>query len=133
MRASQYLPPRPSRRARWLGLALALALGFAGARRGRGEQQPVFRAETDLVKVGVTVRDRSGAPITDLSQASFTVVEDGRIQTVTSFARGDQENGALATHVGLLLDTSGSMGADIDLARTAAVRFLNTLRDAVDM
>jgi len=113
--------------ARWLGVAL-VAVGAA-----RAEQQPVFRAETDLVKVGVTVRDRSGAPITDLSQANFTVVEDGRAQTVTYFARGDQENGAVETHIGLLLDTSSSMGADIDLARKAAVRFLNTLRDAVDM
>jgi Ca-activated chloride channel family protein len=113
--------------ARWLGVAL-VAVGAA-----RAEQQPVFRAETDLVKVGVTVRDRSGGPITDLSQANFTVVEDGRVQTVTYFARGDQENGAVETHIGLLLDTSSSMGADIDLARKAAVRFLNTLRDAVDM
>ena len=113
--------------ARWLGVAL-VAVGAA-----RAEQQPVFRAETDLVKVGVTVRDRSGAPITDLNQANFTVAEDGRAQTVTYFARGDQENGAVETHIGLLLDTSGSMGADIDLARKAAVRFLNTLRDAVDM
>src|SRR5688572_31789283 len=30
-------------------------------------------------------------------------------------------------------DTSGSMGEDIKLARSAAVRFLNTLTDAVDM
>jgi Ca-activated chloride channel family protein len=35
--------------------------------------------------------------------------------------------------VGLLLDTSSSMGADIELARKAAVRFLNTITDAVDM
>jgi len=133
MRALQRPPVRPSGATRWLGLALAIALGVAPARRVTADQQAVFRAETDLVKVGVTVRDRSGAPVTDLSQASFTVVEDGRSQTVTSFARGDQENGAIATHVGLLLDTSGSMGADIDLARKAAVRFLNTLRDAVDM
>jgi Ca-activated chloride channel family protein len=33
----------------------------------------------------------------------------------------------------LLFDTSGSMGEDIKLARSAAVRFLNTLSDAVDM
>jgi VWFA-related protein len=79
------------------------------------------------------VRDRAGSPIADLGQADFTVTEDGRPQTVTYFARGDQENGAVETHVGLLLDTSGSMGADIDLARKAAVRFLNTIRDAVDM
>ena len=56
------------------------------------------------------------------------MLEDGRAQTVTLFrARRCQENGAVETHVGLLLDTSGSMGDDIDLARSAAVRFLNTL------
>ena len=120
MRASQ---------AWWLGVALA-AVGAASL---AARQQPVFRAETAAVKVGVTVRDRSGAPITDLDQANFTVVEDGRTQTITYFARGDQEHGAVQTHIGLLLDTSGSMGADIDLARKAAVRFLNTLQDAVDM
>jgi Ca-activated chloride channel family protein len=122
-----------ARQACLLGLALVAAC-LAEARSAKaGEQQPVFRAETDLVTVGVTVRDRAGAPITDLSQADFTVTEDGRAQTISYFARGDQEHGAVETHVGLLLDTSGSMGADIDLARKAAVRFLNTIRDAVDM
>jgi Ca-activated chloride channel homolog len=114
----------------WLGLALLAAAAVAVPIRA---QRPVFRAETDLVTVGVTVRDRAGAPIADLGQGDFTVVEDGRAQTVTYFSRGDQENGAVETHVGLLLDTSGSMGADIELARKAAVRLLNTLRDAVDM
>ena len=109
-----------------LGLALPAAGLFAA-------QQPVFRAQTDLVTVGVTVRDRAGSPVADLDQADFSVTEDGRAQTVTYFARGDQENGAVETHVGLLLDTSSSMGADIELARKAAVRFLNTLSDAVDM
>jgi Ca-activated chloride channel family protein len=126
-----------ARRAWLLGLALAITAAVAGslaeARSAKAGQQPVFRAETDLVTVGVTVRDRSGTPITDLSHTDFTVTEDGRAQTVTYFARGDQENGAVETHVGLLLDTSGSMGADIELARKAAVRFLNTIRDAVDM
>jgi Ca-activated chloride channel family protein len=116
-----------------LGMALAGALGLAEARSAKPGQQPVFRAETDLVTVGVTVRDRAGAPLTELSQGDFTVLEDGREQRITYFARGDQENGAVETHVGLLLDTSGSMGADIDLARKAAVRFLNTISDAVDM
>jgi Ca-activated chloride channel family protein len=116
-----------------LGLAL-LAVGLAEAQSEKaGAQQPVFRAQTDLVTVGVTVRDRTGSPISDLNQADFTVTEDGRPQTVTYFARGDQENGAVETHVGLLLDTSSSMGADIELARKAAVRFLNTISDAVDM
>src|ERR1041384_2169860 len=115
-----------------LGLAL-LGVSLADARSARAGQQPVFRAQTDLVTVGVTVRVRAGTPSAALDQRDFTVLEDGREQRITYFARGDQENGAVATHIGLLLDTSGSMGADIDLARKAAVRFLNTIRDAVDM
>jgi len=120
-------------RARGLGI-LGVAVVAAGATLPLlAGQQPVFRAETSLVTVGVTVRDRAGAPITDLTAADFTVLEDGRAQSVTYFARGDVENGAVETHVGLLLDTSGSMGEDIALARSAAIRFLNTLTDAADM
>jgi Ca-activated chloride channel family protein len=117
------------------GLSLVgtvLVAGWVAAHPLAG-QQPVFRAETSLVTVGVTIRDRAGAPITDLTRDDFTVTEDGREQAVTYFSRGDAENGAVETHVGLLLDTSGSMGDDIALARSAAVRFLNTLTDAADM
>jgi Ca-activated chloride channel family protein len=115
----------------WMLGMLVVALWVAG--RPLTGQQPVFRAETSLVTVGVTVRDRAGSPITDLTKADFTVLEDGRAQTVTHFTRGDAENGSVETHVGLLLDTSGSMGEDIGLARSAAIRFLNTLSDAADM
>jgi Ca-activated chloride channel family protein len=113
-------------------LGTVIAAGWVAVQPLAG-QQPVFRAETSLVTVGVTIRDRAGAPITDLTRDDFTVIEDGREQAVSYFARGDAENGAVETHVGLLLDTSGSMGDDIALARSAAVRFLNTLTDAADM
>ena len=119
--------------ARGLGIVWAAAVALGTAAWPLAGQQPVFRSETSLVTVGVTVRDRAGVAITDLTAADFTVLEDGRPQNVTYFARGDAENGAVETHVGLLLDTSGSMGEDIALARSAAIRFLNTLADAADM
>jgi Ca-activated chloride channel family protein len=97
------------------------------------QQGPTFRSETDLVTVGVTVADRRGVLRTDLQAAHFEVLEDGKRQTVTFFARGDQAESAPEIHVGLLLDTSGSMGMDMQLARSAAVKFLNTLREAVDI
>ncbi|MBI4886718.1 MAG: VWA domain-containing protein [Acidobacteria bacterium] len=96
-------------------------------------QQPVFRTRLDLVTMGVTVTDRRGGFVADLVQADFQVVEDGRPQAITYFAHGDEPTGAPPLHVGLLFDTSGSMGEDIALARSAAVRFLNTLSDADDM
>jgi Ca-activated chloride channel family protein len=96
-------------------------------------QQATFRAGIDLVNIGVTVTTRGGDFITDLTAEDFEIVEDGRRQAVTYFARGDQSAAAPPLHVGLLFDTSGSMGEDITLARSAAIRFLNTLDDAVDM
>ena len=96
-------------------------------------QQATFRAGIDLVNLGITVTDRRGNFITDLKIEDFEIVEEGRKQAVTYLARGDRTASAPPLHVGLLLDTSGSMGEDISLARSAAVRFLNTLSDAVDM
>jgi Ca-activated chloride channel family protein len=112
----------------------ALAVGAAGlVPAGVAGQQATFRAGIDLVNFGVTVSDRRGTFITDLTLEDFEILEDGKKQTATYFARGDQATAAPPLHIGLLFDTSGSMGEDIKLARSAAVRFLNTLTDAVDM
>lgn len=110
--------------------AFALAASYTSP---SAQQQPTFRAETDLVSFGVTVTDRRGAFLSDLAADDFEIVEDGRVQTLKHFARGDDAVAAPVEHVGLLLDTSGSMIEDIQMARTAAVRFLNTLSEAKDI
>jgi VWFA-related protein len=96
-------------------------------------QLPTFRTDVDLVGFGVSVTDSRGNYITDLTADEFRILEDGAPQTIRLFARGDQQEPAPELHVGLLFDTSGSMGQDIQLARTAAIRFLNTLTDAKDI
>lgn len=110
------------------GLASSVIVG-SGVLPAAGQ----FRSRVDLVTLGVTVTDRRGDFITDLTRDDFEIREDGRPQTITSFARGDSEVEAPPLHLGLLFDTSGSMAADLTLARSAAVKFLNTLSDAVDM
>jgi Ca-activated chloride channel family protein len=110
-------------------LAFLLLAGQAAS----GAPQSVFRGGTDLVSVRVTVTDRRNGFVTDLEQADFEVTEDGRRQAITQFERGEAGGDAGELHLGLLLDTSGSMGGDIELARSAAIRFLNTLSDATDM
>lgn len=95
-------------------------------------QQPTFRAGVDLVTFGVTVVDKKGNLVTNLSEEDFTVIEDGTPQMVRYFARGDGET-APETHLGLLLDTSGSMERDLSLARGAAIKFLNLLPTAEDI
>lgn len=94
--------------------------------------QPTFRAGIDLVTFGVTVTDKKGTLITDLTQDEFEVFEDGKPQRVSHFARGLGEGGP-AAHLGLMLDTSASMETDLKMARSAAIKFLNLLPEAHDI
>jgi VWFA-related protein len=114
------------------GTLLALAASGAGA------QQPVFRSGLDLVTARATALDRRGGFITDLTADDFEIYEDGKKQTIKYFAPCDaQEHDpnlpSPELHLGVLLDISGSMEEDLKLARTAAIKFLNTLVDAVDI
>jgi Ca-activated chloride channel family protein len=117
------------RRTLFLIAATIIACGISNL----GAQTPTFRTGIDLATFGVTVVDRKGEYLTNLTLDDFEVLEDGQKQTIKYFARGtDIENGP-EMHVGLLFDTSGSMTEDIKLSRSAAVKFLNTLSDAKDM
>ena len=98
-------------------------------------QQPTtFRTRVDLVNFGVTVTDKKGSLVGDLVAEDFEVTEDGKRQTLSYFAAGDRTGPpGPELHLGLLLDVSESMGEDIGFTRTAAIKFLNTLTDAVDI
>lgn len=101
---------------------------------GAAWTQPVFRTGVDLVHFGVTVVDRRGELVSDLSAADFEVVEEGVRQSIAYFARGsDPDADQLPLHLGLLFDTSGSMTEDIDMARSAAIKFLNKMDRARSM
>jgi Ca-activated chloride channel family protein len=96
-------------------------------------QQPgTFRTTVDLVHFNVAVVDKQGKPVTGLTKDDFEVVERGKPQSVRFFSAGDFE-AAPPLHVGLLLDTSGSMAADLKDARSAAIKFVNTLDHAKDV
>ncbi len=97
------------------------------------QKQPTFRAGIDLVTFGVTVSDRQRKLVTDLTAADFQVFEDGKPQTITHFTRGLGTGEGPAAHLGLMLDTSGSMERDLTLARSAAIRFLNLVPEAEDI
>jgi len=51
----------------------------------RAQQRSVFRSGTELVLVNVVARDKSGAVVRNLSRDDFTVTEDDKPQTITSF------------------------------------------------
>ena len=97
-------------------------------------QQPLFTSRIDVVHVGVTVLDRDGNLVTDLTRDDFEVLEDGRPQEVRYFSVGlSSDVDDIPLHLGLLLDMSGSMERNDRFQKTAAIRFLNTLTYAADM
>ena len=49
------------------------------------EEQPVFRAGINFVRVDVIVTDRQGQPVTDLTPEDFDVLEDNEPQTIETF------------------------------------------------
>jgi Ca-activated chloride channel homolog len=106
-------------------LCLAAALSLRA-------QQPTFRTAVDLVHFGVAVVDKQGKPVTGLTAEDFQVLENGKPQTLKYFSAGAPEE-APPLHLGLLLDTSGSMAGDIKDARSAAVKFVNALDHAADV
>jgi VWFA-related protein len=109
-------------------ITLAL-LGGTGA--GPAAAQPVFRAGVELVNFGVTVVDKKGTLVTDLTADDFVLLEDGKPVALDFFVRGDAS--LVPLHLGLLFDTSGSMLDDIGMSRSAAIKFLNTLSRAEDI
>jgi Ca-activated chloride channel family protein len=95
--------------------------------------QSRFRADVDLVSLAVTIAHDEGQPVTDLEQHDFEIYEDGQLQSVRYFARGAESGKEVPLRLALLFDTSGSMGQDIRLSRTSAIKFLNAMPHAEDM
>jgi Ca-activated chloride channel homolog len=126
------------------GGLLALALSWPSAATA-AQAPPVFRAGLDMVNVTVTVRDRHGALVGDLTAPDFVVREDGRIQDVQLFAPAAQPGGRLspgappsdhdelALTLGMLFDTSESMRNDLRLSQESAIRFLDAIPRARDL
>jgi Ca-activated chloride channel family protein len=115
---------------------LILCLASLASLPSSAQQTPVFRTGIDLINVGVTVTDKKGNLVTDLTADDFEIVEDGRKQALRYFAAGDPvgpDHPGPALHLGVVLDVSGSMGEDMNFSKTASIKFLNRLLDAVDI
>jgi Ca-activated chloride channel family protein len=86
-------------------------------------QSRLLKSGVDLVPLTVTVTDRTGRYVPDLTAADFAVFEEGKPQVLSHFA-----SDPVALDVAFLLDTSGSMGATLPLAQKAASGLARQLR-----
>jgi Ca-activated chloride channel family protein len=95
--------------------------------RARAQKQSddddVVRVESDLVVLNATVTDKQGHYVHKLARGQFKVFEDGHEQPVSLFSVEETPFAAA-----ILLDTSGSMDRRLTLARAAAIRFLEGMR-----
>jgi VWFA-related protein len=79
--------------------------------------------DVNVVTLPVTVRDKKGKIVTNLTKDDFALEEDGKPQTVRYF---NQENNLPLT-VGLLVDTSMSERDNLEKERAASRTFLDQM------
>jgi VWFA-related protein len=96
----------------------AAALCLLAAPMAARQQQGVFRTSTQTVPIYATVTDAQGRLVPDLVKEDFSVYDEGVLQELTVFKSDVQP-----ITVVVMLDTSGSMTANIDLLKVAAERF----------
>lgn len=84
-----------------------------------------IRAETTLVSVPVTVTDTLNRFVLGLDKEHFRIFEDDNEQTIAHFSGEDAP-----ISLGLLIDTSSSMGLKLETSRKAVTELLNTLNSS---
>lgn len=122
---SLYLIKKPSSQFPCLALTI-LMLMTASVARGQ-QDDDVVRVNTDLVVLNLTVTDKSGQYAQGLKASDFKVYEDGKEVDPKLIASFSLQESPYASVV--LLDSSGSMEERLSLARSAAIRFLDGLRE----
>lgn len=117
-----------------VGLGVGLVcLSLAPPLAARAQAQTTFRTGVDVVNFGVAVLDKQGGAVDTLQPKDFVILEDGKPQDIQYFSKGAESAVPMPLHVGLLFDVSGSMAADMEMARSAAIKFLNRLTRAEDL
>src|ERR1035438_5684643 len=92
---------------------------------GRNPMDPSER----LVRLNVTVLDKSGHPITDLPQSAFTVLENGAPQQIRIFKKEE-----VPLSMALVIDNSGHMRKQrsaVESAALSVVKDMNLLDEVV--
>ena len=101
-----------------------VSLPVAVAQQPGGIQpMPEIQAKGSEVLLAVTVRDKRGGMVNNLTSADLVLTEDGRPQTITSLTRDSKA----PLRVGLLIDTSRSMLPAMNDERKAAGKFLEAM------
>jgi len=116
---------RPMTRSARFSLIIVFAACACAAQE---EPSTTLKIDVRLVSVFVTVTDRNGAPVSNLTKDNFRLAEDGRDQKIAVF---DKES-ALPLSIVLAVDTSLSTKKDLPLELASARHFAHAILRPVD-
>jgi VWFA-related protein len=106
-----------------LALAAALPAVVPSQSAPTSQSAATLKVQANEVLLPVTVRDKHGSLVTNLTAADFTLTEDNRPQVIKSFSIQSD----LPFLCGLLVDTSRSVYGAIDNERAAAGKFVDLM------
>jgi VWFA-related protein len=110
-------------------MATALLAQAPASKQPDQDPGETIKVDVDVVSVLASVRDKKGALVANLEQSDFTVLEDGKPQTIKYFSRETD----LPLTIGLLVDVSGSQRNLIDVERNAASQFFTQVLRKKDL
>ena len=109
------------------GWRIAVTAAFLGVvpLHSQDPQAPTFKSGTRIVPLYVTVTDSQGRLVPDLAKENFQIFDNEKPQEISLFL-----NEVQPITVVVMLDTSASMTANLDLLSQAAEQFLLRLLPA---
>ena len=109
---------------RGIAVSLVWASGWIALAQSAAPSASI-RVDSTLVLVPVTVTDSSSRYVLGLEKQNFRIFEDDVEQKIAQFSGEDAP-----LSVGLIFDTSGSMGGKLETSREAVMQFLKTMNKA---
>jgi VWFA-related protein len=102
--------------------------GTAPAQGTPTEPQQPIRVRVEVVNVPVSVLTRQGQPVIDLAKTDFQVFENGQLQSIKYFYRGNRP----PLRIGVILDTSNSARTQLSFEKDAATEFVFNMLQGTD-
>ena len=110
-------------------LALLLMAPPLAPQKPAEELPPPITVDVNVVNILASVRNKNGGLVGNLTGEDFTVLEDGKAQTIKYFARETD----LPLTIGLLVDVSRSQERLIETERRAASEFFTSVLRKKDL
>jgi len=127
--------PKPKRHPYCTGMRFLAALALAAALPAQTPQTPQpedfpapISVDVNVVSILASVRDKHNGLVANLEKNDFSILEDGKPQTIKYFTRETD----LPLTIGLLIDVSRSQENLIDIERRAASAFFSQVLQKKD-